>query len=183
MTRKEALASVRANIENGNTVKHMLAAEAIMRALAHRFGESEEEWGLAGLLHDIDLELIEGDMKQHSRLGADLVRDMGASAAVIQAILTHNQTHGIPLETTMDKALYCTDPLTGLITAAALVRPDRKLAGVEAKSVLKRYKENGFAVGVNREQVASCAALGLGLEEFVEVGLQAMKSVAASLGL
>jgi len=92
--------------ENGNTVKHMLAAEAIMRALAKHFGESEEEWGLAGLLHDIDLELTEGNMKQHAKLGADLAREMGASPAVVHAILTHNQTLGIPLETKMDKALY-----------------------------------------------------------------------------
>jgi uncharacterized protein len=183
MTRKEALNSVRANIENANTVKHMLATEAIMRALAHRFGESEEEWGLAGLLHDIDLELTEGDMKHHSRLGADLAREMGASDAVSHAILTHNQTHGIPLETKMDKALYCTDQLSGLITAAALVRPDKKIGGVEAKSVLKRYKEKSFAAGVNREQIASCAALDLSLDDFVELGLQAMKDAAANLGL
>jgi len=183
MTRKEALSSVRANIENENTVKHMLATEAIMRGLARRFGESEEEWGLAGLLHDIDLELTEGNMKQHSRLGADLARDMGASDAVSHAILTHNQTHGIPIQTKMDRALYCTDPLTGLITAAALVRPEKKLEPVEAKSVLKRFKEKSFAAGANREQIASCIELGLSLEEFVDLGLKAMKGIAASLGL
>jgi putative nucleotidyltransferase with HDIG domain len=183
VTREEALDSVRANIENKNTLKHMLATEAIMRALAKRFGEDEEEWGLAGLLHDIDLELTEGDMSTHSRLGADLARELGASEAMAHAILCHNQAHGIPLETRLDKALYCADPLTGLITAAALVRPDKKLAGVEAKSVGKRFKEKSFAAGANREQIAKCSDLGLELDEFLVLGLEAMKKIAPQLGL
>jgi len=183
VTREEALDSVRANIENKNTLKHMLATEAIMRALAKRFGEDEEEWGLAGLLHDIDLELTEGDMSTHSRLGADLARELGASEAMAHAILCHNQAHGIPLETRLDKALYCADPLTGLITAAALVRPDKKLAGVEARSVGKKFKEKSFAAGANREQIAKCAGLGIELDEFLELGLEAMKGIAPSLGL
>jgi putative nucleotidyltransferase with HDIG domain len=183
VTRDEALDSIRANIENKNTIKHMLATEAIMRALARRFGEDEEEWGLTGLLHDIDMELTEGDMNTHSKLGADLARELGASEAMAHAILCHNQTHDIPLETKLDKALYCADPLTGLIIAAALVRPDRKLAGVEARSVRKRFKEKSFAAGASREQIAQCAELGLELDEFIELGLEAMKGIADDLGL
>ena len=183
MTREEALDSVRANVENENLVKHMLATEAIMLALAGQFGEDEEEWGLTGLLHDIDVELTEGDMNSHSKLGADLVREMGASEAVVHAVLCHNEAHGIPLETKLDKALFCADPLTGLITAAALVRPDKKLASVEAKSVKKRFKEKSFAAGANREQIAGCSELGLELDEFIELGLTAMQGVAAELGL
>ncbi len=183
MTREEALDSVKANVENENLVKHMLATEAIMRALARRLGEDEEEWGLTGLLHDIDVELTEGDMKNHSKLGVDLVREMGASETMAQAILRHNQAHGIPLGTKLDKALYCADPLTGLITAAALVRPDKKLAGVEARSVKKRFKEKSFAAGASREQIAYCRELGLELDEFIELGLKAMQWIAEQLGL
>ncbi len=183
MTREEALDSIKANIENNNTIKHMLATEAIMRALAGRFGEDEEEWGLTGLLHDIDLELTEGDMSTHSRLGADLARELGGSEAMAHAILCHNQAHGIPMETNLDKALCCADPLTGLIIAAALVRPDKKLAGVEAKSVGKKFKEKSFAAGANREQIAQCAGLGIELDEFLGLGLEAMKGIAPSLGL
>jgi putative nucleotidyltransferase with HDIG domain len=183
MTREEALDSVRDNVENANTVKHMLATEAIMQALAERLGENKEEWGLTGLLHDIDMELTEGDMSSHSRLGADLVREMGASEAIAHAILCHNETHGIPRETKLDKALFCADPLTGLITAAALVRPDKKLASVEAKSVKKRFKEKSFAAGANRENIASCSGLGLELDEFLELGLKAMQGIAKELGL
>ncbi len=183
MNREEALDSVKANVENKNLVKHMLATEAIMRALAKRFGEDEEGWGLTGLLHDIDVELTEGDMNSHSKLGADLARELGASEAMAHAILCHNERHGVSCETKLDKALFCADPLTGLITAAALVRPDKKLAALEASSVKKKFKEKSFAAGANREQIALCSEIGLELDEFIELGLAAMKGIAADLGL
>ena len=183
MNREEALDSIRANVENENLIKHMLATEAIMRALAGRFGEDEEEWGLAGLLHDIDVELTGGDMSSHSKLGADLARELGASEAVAHAILTHNDQHGVSMETKLDKALFCTDPLTGLIVAAALVRPDKKLAGVEVSSIKKRFKEKSFAAGARREPMTRCVDIGLELDEFIGLGLEAMKGIAADLGL
>jgi putative nucleotidyltransferase with HDIG domain len=183
LTREELLDSVNENVENKNLVKHMLATEAIMRALARRLGEDEEEWGLTGLLHDIDVELTGQDMSTHSKLGADLARELGASASMAHAILCHNEAHGVPRETKLDKALFCAGPLTGLITAAALVRPDKKLAGLEAKSVLKRFKEKSFAAGAGREQISQCSELGLELDEFVELGLQAMQEIADDLGL
>ena len=183
MTREEALDSIKANVENKNLIKHMLATEAIMRALARRLGENEEEWGLTGLLHDIDMELTEGDMNAHSKLGADLARELGANETMAHAILCHNEAHGIPRETKLDKALFCADPLTGLIITAALVRPDKKLAGLEAKSVGKKFKEKLFAAGVNREQISLCSQIGLELDEFIELGLEAMQGIAADLGL
>jgi putative nucleotidyltransferase with HDIG domain len=183
MTRDEALDSISINVENQSTVKHMLATEAIMRALARRLGEDEEEWGLTGLLHDIDMELAEGDMSTHSKLGADLVRELGASEAIARAILCHNEAHGIPRETKLDKALFCADPLTGLVIAAALVRPDKKLAGVEASSLRKRFKEKSFAAGANREQISQCTEIGLELDDFIELGLEAMQRIADDLGL
>ena len=183
MTREEALNSVKDNVENGNLVKHMLATEAIMRALARRVGEDEEAWGLTGLLHDIDMELTGGDMNSHSKLGADLARELGASEAMAHAILCHNPTHGIPPKTQLDKALFCADPLTGLITAAALVRPDKRLAGLEVKSVIKKFKQPSFAAGINRQQISRCSEIGLELNEFIELGLEAMQGIAADLGL
>jgi predicted hydrolase (HD superfamily) len=161
----------------------MIAAEAIKRALARRFGEDEEEWGLAGLLHDIDLSVVGDDMSVHGKVSADMAGELGAGEAIVHAILCHNEMLCIKRETNMDKALYCADPLTGLITAAALVRPDKKLSGVETKSVAKRFKEKSFAAGANREQIASCSDLGLELNEFIELGLDAMKSIACDLGL
>ena len=183
MTRKEALNSIKANVDNENLIKHMIATEAIMRSLARRLGENEEEWGLTGLLHDIDMELADGDMKIHGKLGADLSRELGATETMSHAILCHNQSHGIPLQTKLDKALFCADPLTGLITAAALVRPDKKLAGLESKSVIKKFKEKGFAAGIDRQQISRCSEIGVVFDEFIELGLAAMKGSAADLGL
>jgi putative nucleotidyltransferase with HDIG domain len=183
MTREEALDSIKANVENEKLIKHMLATEAIMRTLANHLGEDEGEWGLTGLLHDIDVELIEDDMSIHSKLGADLVRELGASDSIAHAILCHNEAHGIPRDNKLDKALYCADPLTGLLTAAALIHPDKQLARLESQSVRKRFKEKSFATGANREQIYLCSEIGLELDEFIELGLKAMQEIAADLGL
>ena len=183
MTREEAIDSIKANVENGNLIKHMLATEAVMRTLAKHFSKDEEEWGLTGLLHDIDTELTDGDMQTHSKLGADLAREMGASEAVVHAILCHNAVHGVPRESKLDKALFCADPLTGLIIAAALVRPDKKLASLEARSVIKKFKQKGFAAGVHREHITLCSEIGIEFDSFIEMGLTAMKTIADDLGL
>ncbi|MBI2869070.1 MAG: HDIG domain-containing protein [Chloroflexi bacterium] len=183
MDRQAALDLIKQKIRNENLVKHMLATEAVMTALARRFGEDEAAWGLAGLLHDIDVELTEGDMTRHGKEGAAIARERGCSPEVCRAILTHNETHGVPCESRLDKALFCVDPLTGLITAAALIRPAKDLAGLEAKSVRKRFKEKSFAAGASREQITRCAEIGLELDEFIETGLKAMQGIAGELGL
>jgi len=183
MNRDEALKTIKEKVKNENLIRHMLATEVIMRALAKRFSGDEEEWAMAGLLHDIDVELVNNDMQTHSKVGADLARQLGASEAIAQAILTHNEAHGIPTSSNMDKALFCADPITGLITAAALVRPEKKLAFVEAKSVRKRFKEKSFAAGANRENIATCNSLGIELDEFIDLALKAMQGIAPDLGL
>ena len=182
LNRDEILDSIHGNVQDKNMIKHMLATEAIMQALAKKLGENEEEWGITGLIHDIDMELVEGDMSSHSKLGADIAQELGASGTMIHAILCHNEAHGTPRETKLDKALFCADPLSGLITAAALVRPD-KLGGLTTKSVMKRFREKSFAAGVNREQVAQCQEIGLELEEFISLGIETMKGIASELKL
>lgn len=182
MNREQALEAVQASITNPNLIKHMLATEAVMRALAEHFGENVAEWGLAGLLHDIDLDECQGDMAIHGRISAEMARDMGVSESVCHAILCHGML-GEPFETLMDKALYCADPVTGLITAGALIRPEKQLAVVETKSIMKRFKEKSFAAGANREQIAKCTDIGLTLQEFIDLSLKAMQSVSGDLGL
>ena len=178
--REEILDSIHGNVQDKNMIRHMLATEAIMRALARKLGEDEGEWGITGLIHDIDVELVEGDMRSHSKLGADIARELGANETMVHAILCHNEAHGVPRETKLDKALFCADPLSGLVTAAALVRPD-KLSGLTTKSVMKRFREKSFAAGVNREQVAQCQEIGLELEEFISLGIEAMQGIASEL--
>ncbi len=183
MDRKEALDIVRKHVKNENLVKHMIATEAIMRALARHFKQDEDEWAMAGLLHDIDVEITNSDLNIHSKPGAEMVKKLGLSDSVCHAILTHNEAHGEPRVSLLDKALYCADPLTGLITAGALIRPEKKLSFVEAKSIRKRFKEKSFAAGANREQIARCTDIELDLDQFIEMGLNAMKEVAGELGL
>jgi putative nucleotidyltransferase with HDIG domain len=181
--REEALKRVRENVGNENLVKHMLATEAIMRALAVSLGEDEERWGLTGLLHDIDMEICDGDMETHSKIGAQMLREWGMDEDVVKAVLCHNEAHGVEAESRLEWALFCSDALTGLITTTALVRPDKKLASVELRSVKKKYKEKGFAAGVSREQIETCKNLGLERDEFIELGLKAMQGIAEELGL
>ena len=185
MTREEALKTLKENLFNQNLIKHCLAVEAIMRALARRFNESEEEkWRLAGLLHDIDYEKVKDDLSQHSLVGAKMLEELDLDKDICQAVKVHNEAHGIPPETLMEKALFVTDPLTGLIVAATLVLPSKKIKDLTAENVLNRFKEKAFARGANREIIGKCEELlGLDLEEFTEVGLKAMQEIDSDLGL
>lgn len=182
MDREEILASIDANVQEKDMRQHMLAAEAIMRALARSLGEDEEEWGFTGLLHDIDVELVEDDPDSHSKLGADIAEELGGSEAMCRAILCHNEAHDIPRETKLDKALFCADPLSGLIIAAALAHAG-ELKGLTVRSVLKRLKENMAASEVTRERMGQCQEIGLELEELVALGLKATKEIATDLDL
>jgi putative nucleotidyltransferase with HDIG domain len=186
MTRQEGLNLLRENISNQNLIKHSLAVEAIMKVLAHHFGEGENEgkWALAGLLHDIDYEKTKDNPVKHSLVGAEILEDLGVDKEICQAVKVHNEAHGIAPETLMEKALYVADPLTGLIVAATLVLPSKKLADLTVENVLNRFKEKAFARGVNREIIKkSEELLNLKLEEFVKIGLGAMQEISKELGL
>jgi len=183
MTRDEALALVKKHIKNRNLVKHTLAVEAVMRKLAEHFGEDVDKWGLAGLLHDIDYSETQDDPSKHSLVGGEMLAEMGVEEDIVKAVKAHNEYHGLPRETRMAKALYASDPLTGLIVAAALIHPDKKLSSIDVDFVMNRYGEKSFARGANREIIASCAELGLDLREFVALSLEAMQGIADDLGL
>jgi putative nucleotidyltransferase with HDIG domain len=184
MNRDDALRIVEAHVENENLVKHMLAAEAIMGALAERLGEDEETWRLAGLLHDLDAESTADSMEMHGVLTVQWLREEGLEdEAVLHAIAAHNPGNGSVVESCMDRALYAGDPLTGLITAAALIRPEKRLEPVELKSLRKRFKEPSFAKGARREDMMTCTELGINLEEFLAIGLAAMKEISNDLEL
>jgi len=184
MTREEGLKLLKENLSNQNLIKHSLAVEAIMRALARHFDVDEEKWALAGLLHDIDYDKVKDDLSQHSLLGSKVLEDLGIDKDICQAVKVHNEAHGIPPQTLMEKALFVTDPLTGLIVAATLVLPSKKLVDLTTENVLNRFKEKAFARGANREIIKKCEELlGLKLEEFVKIGLLAMQKIGAQLAL
>lgn len=161
----------------------MLATAAIMEGLARRFGQDEEKWYLTGLLHDIDYEETKDDPDRHSLLAGEMLEEMGFEEDLVHAVKAHNDHEGITRDSLLDQALYATDPLSGLITATAYVRPSRTLAEVKVKSIKKKFKDKSFARGANREQIKTCEEFGLPLQEFFEIALKEMQKIAASLGL
>ncbi len=183
MTREEALAIVREYIQNEGLVRHCLAVEAAMRAYATKYEEDVESWGLAGLLHDFDWE-IHPSAESHPHMGAPILRERGVPEPIIQCILTHADYLGYQRVTPMEKTLSAVDELTGMITAAALVRPTKSLHDIEAPAVRKKMKDKAFARQVNREEIARGAEeLGIGLDEHIAFVIQAMRSIAPELGL
>ena len=183
MERTEALALVREFVKNENLVKHMLSVEAAMRWYAEKLGEDVELWGVVGLLHDFDWE-IHPTLEEHPTAGAPILRERGVSEEIVRAILSHADHTGIPRETTLQKALFACDEITGLITATALVRPSRSLMDLKVKSVKKKWKDKHFAAGANREEMEQGAEeFGIELWEHVGNVIEAMKVVAPELGL
>jgi len=181
MNRTEAFKLVERNIGNRNLIKHMLAVEAGMKALAPLHGGDPEQWALAGLIHDLDYEQTKDEPDRHGLETVQLLREEGLNdEEVLGAILAHagQQAPTSP----MAQALCAVDPLTGLVVAAALVHPER-LGGLTADSVLKRYKEKDFARSASREAIASCRQLGMDLADFVGVVLGAMQEISDDLGL
>ena len=181
MTREEAWKLVEDSLKEDNLRKHVLAVEAVMRALARRLGGDEETWGLAGLLHDIDYEETKDDPDRHAVLGAGRLKELGVGPEVIEAVLAHND-HA-PREKPIARAICCADPVTGFLVACALVRPDKKLESVKLKSVKKRWREKRFAAGASRERMDLCSELGLERDEFLTIALDAMTGIAPALGL
>jgi putative nucleotidyltransferase with HDIG domain len=163
--------------------KHMLAVEACMRAYARKFGEDEEKWAITGLLHDFDYEKYPTP-QEHPFVGNKILEERGYPEEIRRAILSHADYSCVKRESTMEKVLYACDELAGFITASALVKPNKSLAEVEAKSVRKKMKDKAFARSVNREDIINGAAdLGVDLEEHIAFCIEAMKAVAAELGL
>jgi len=181
MDREEALKLVHDNVKTKNLIKHMIATEACMRALAHRLEGDQDEWALAGLLHDLDYDQTVDDFPKHGLVTEELLKGKDISSEVISAIKAH--TGNTPIESTMDLALYAIDPITGLIVAATLMHPTKRLADVDVQFVMNRFKEKRFAAGANRDQIRRCEELGLTLEDFTGICLAGMKEVSEELGL
>ena len=182
-TRQEALEIVRAHVKNENLVRHMLAVETAMRHYARMYGEDEEIWGLAGLLHDFDWE-IHPTLEQHPQDGAAILRQRGVPEVVIEAIQSHADHTGVPRVTRVQKALYACDEITGLITAVTLVRPSKSIADVTVKSIKNKWKDKAFAAGAKRPEIEAAAQeFGIDLWEHASQVLAAMQGEAKALGL
>lgn len=193
ISRKKALEFLNEKIENKNMVKHMLATEGLMGGVYEvlkakgetGLGGTKEEWMMAGLLHDGDYCDEVPPEKQGIQI-TEWLKEKGYQIPenVAQTMAAHNSETGVKPETLMDWTIFCGDSLTGLIVASALVRPDKKLAGLTTESIMKKFKDKAFAKGTRREEIALCKEkLDLSLEEFIKISLEAMKKINKELGL
>ncbi len=184
MTRNEAEELLRKYVKSERMLDHSIASEAVLRALARRLGRDEERWGLAGLLHDIDIEVVGGDLSRHGLEAERILTEAGIDPEMVAAVKSHNETVcGAARNTELQHALAAGETITGLIVATALVYPDRKIASVKVKSITKRMKEKAFAASVNRDTIRECEKIGLPLDEFVEISLGGMREIADRIGL
>lgn len=182
MSRQEALELMERHLDAPNMRKHSLASEAIMRRLADRLGEDPERWGLAGLLHDLDYNETREAMDRHTLLTADILAEKGFDPEIIDAIKRHNAENlGLERTTNFHLLLTAAETITGLIVAAALVNPDKKISSVKTKSVKKRMKAKEFARSVNRDHIRLCEEAGIPLDEFIELSLAAMTDISDEL--
>ncbi len=186
MKRQDAWNLLTEFTKDESLIKHALAVEAAMRAYARKYGEDEERWGIVGLIHDFDYEKFPNMPDGHTVEGARIMRVRGWPEDIILTAMSHADYAGIPRDSRMAKALYAVDELTGLITAAALVRPTKDIRDItEIKSIKSKFKDKAFAARVNRDDITQgAAALGVDLwNEHVPLVLEAMKGIAAELGL
>ncbi|MEA1884686.1 MAG: HDIG domain-containing protein [Thermotogota bacterium] len=183
MNREQAWELLNEYTKKENLIKHALAVEAAMRAYARKFNEDEEVWGTVGLLHDFDYERFP-TAEDHPYRGAEILREKGVDESWIKAILGHADYTGVERDTLMAKTLFAVDELTGMITAATLVRPSKKIEDLKVKSVKKKLKDKSFAASVNRDDIKKGAEeLGVDLSEHIQFVIDAMKSVSDDLGL
>lgn len=184
MDRLQALALLNEHIKNPNLIRHNVAVGYIMQALAEKFGQNQPDWELAGMLHDLDWEKTKDDFKNHTKVTKEILEKTDLKPEIINAIYVHNHIHGLTPETLLEKTLYCVEELSGLITAAALIQPDKKLSSVTVDSVLRKFRQKSFAAGVNREIIMLCKDyINMDLPELVEISLSAMKAHAGEIGL
>lgn len=181
MTREQALELVEKHVSKINLKKHMYATEAVMKSIAEKLGEDRELWGMAGLLHDLDYDETVNDFEKHGFRTAEILSDEDVPEEAIHAIKAH--PGHVPIENNLDRALYAVDPITGFIVAAALMHPSKKLKEVDVGFLKRRFKDKRFAAGADRDQIKSCEELGISLDEFMDLSLNAMQSIDKELGL
>jgi putative nucleotidyltransferase with HDIG domain len=182
--RAQARALMEANLSDPRLRRHCLASAAVLAALARRLGQDPDPWAVAGMLHDLDYDQTAQDMARHGLVTAELLAPLGLAPEITAAIKAHNaESLGLTRSTPLDFALTCGETITGLVTATAMVLPDKRLAGVKPKSVVKRMKEKAFAASVNRGHILLCAELGLELGEFAALAVAAMAEISDELGL
>jgi len=183
ISREEAVKLLKENVTSDNMLKHCFASEAVLRGIAKKLNKNEDEYGIAGLLHDIDVEITNADPFTHGPYSEKLLKGK-ITDEMLDAIVMHNEmATGKERTTEFQHALAAGETITGLITATTLVYPDKKIASVKPNSVTKRMKQKAFAASVKRENILECEKIGIPIEEFVELSVASMTEINEVLGL
>ena len=184
LLREEALELLQKYVKNEKMIAHSLASEAVMAALANHLGRDSAAWAQAGLLHDLDVEVTNADPYTHGPVAAKWLIEMGVDEDIVDAIGMHNEMATWKERSTeFQHALAASETITGLVMATALVYPDKKIASVKTKSVVKRMKEKAFAASVKRENILECELIGIPIEQFAAIAIAAMTGIAEEIGL
>ena len=184
LDRSAAISLLHQYVKNEKMIFHCLASEAVMRGLARKMGRDEEKWALAGLLHDLDVEVTHAEPSVHGTQTAMLLKEFDVDPEILDAISMHNEcSSGKVRSTEFQYALAAGETITGLIFATTYVYPEKKLAVVKPKSVVKRMKEKMFAASVNRENILECEKIGIPIDEFAALAIESMIPVAGEIGL
>lgn len=174
ISREQALELLKAQGPDDYLWQHSLSSEAIMRALASRFDGDAEAWGICGLLHDIDFPHTKDTPEQHGLRAKEMLADVDLDESYCYAIVAHSsEFSGHEPKTPLDYALRCAETITGLISSAALMRPEG-MQGMQVKSIKKKMKDKAFARAVSRERIMECEQLGLSLDDFIAISIEAM---------
>ena len=181
--REKAMSVLNQYNKSDALIRHGIAVEAVMRYFAEEAGEDAEYWGAVGLLHDIDYEMYP---EEHCKKAPELLKEAGYDDAFIYSVISHG--HGLVVDAEpklyMEKVLYAIDELTGLIGAAALMRPSKSVMDIEVKSVKKKFKDKAFAAGVNRNVILQgCQNLNMELDDVINKCILGMRTAAAEIGL
>lgn len=177
ISKNRALELLNEHLKTENLKKHCLASAAIMKAMAEHFGEPEEEWEIAGLLHDLDFDDTRETPEKHALETIQILKNEDFPERYLQAIGSHNEENGMIRKSRLDHSLAASESITGLIVACALIYPDKKISSVKPKSIKKRMKEKAFARKVSRENIRECEEAGISLDEFIVLSLKAMSSI------
>jgi len=180
ISRDDAYQLVVTKVKQKNLIKHIIAVEAVMMRLAKHLTEDIALWGLTGLLHDLDYSVTCDDPDKHTYIASEWLERYELPENMLHAI--HAHPGHILCENKLDWALFCSDPITGLIVAGVLMHPSKKLAEIDSNYMLRRFKEKRFAAGANRDNIAKCEMLGLSLDEFMTLALEGMQSISDNLG-
>jgi len=184
MNVQEAEELLKKHVKDTKMLYHSYASAAVMEALAQRLGEDKVKWSVTGMLHDIDSEITDKDPSRHALEAENILKDYDVDEEMLDAIRMHNEeATGKERTTKFQHALAAGETITGLIYATALVYPDKKIKSVKPKSIKKRMKEKAFAASVKRDTIRECEEIGIPLEEFIELSLNAMKEIDTKIGL